>query len=225
MGVLDRGFWTIARWRGVPIRLHWTLIVGAVYFGRLNPAAWVAFALLILIHEIGHALIVMRFRLKVVGVDVFGFGGLCHWQGQASQTEHAWIAWGGVLAQGVLYLVTMLVVLVVGVPHTNPWWGVYAMFTHTNLWIIGFNLLPIPPLDGARAWSLFKLKYDRWRATRNLRADGNAQKKAKAEAAKNKPAPERPVDPAEAARREEQFKKVLDGLMAAPKHGPSDDDD
>jgi hypothetical protein len=37
------------------------------------------------------------------------------------------------------------------------------VFTTTNLWIIGFNLLPIEPLDGARAWPLFPLLWRRLR--------------------------------------------------------------
>lgn len=213
MNILDSGYWTIGKWRGIPIRFHWTLPLGAAYFGRSNPGAWVGFVLLILIHELGHAAIVRHFRLRVLEVAVAGFGGFCRWSGSASQTQIAWIAWGGVAAQGVVYVVTRVLAELGMIPGGLFAWGLFWTFTETNLWLIGFNLLPIPPLDGARAWSIFKLKYQNWRGLAPFR---EARRKPKVEKPPPPKRPEPAEDPEEAARKEEQFQKVLDGLRKPP---------
>ena len=76
---MSRGWWTIGHFRGAPIRLHWTLPLGAFAMGRFAfvPAFWVGFALLILIHELGHALLVVRYRLGLSEIAVHAprFGG------------------------------------------------------------------------------------------------------------------------------------------------------
>lgn len=156
--MFDRGYWKIGTLRGVPVRLHWTLPLGAAVFSGFTfvPAFWLAFTLIILIHEFGHAAVVRRFGHQTMGVDVTGFGGLCRWSGHATAYERSAIAWGGVLAQGLLLLGTVVVVLIVGSP-TNPHAAqVVSAFTNANLWLIGLNLLPFPPLDGAEAWKILR---------------------------------------------------------------------
>ncbi|MFW5739418.1 MAG: hypothetical protein ACOC1F_03530 [Myxococcota bacterium] len=156
--MFDRGYWKVGSFRGVPIRLHWTLPLGVLVFsgGAFVPAFWLAFTLLILLHEFGHAAFVRRFGHRTIGIDVTGFGGMCRWSGHASPFERSAIAWGGVLAQGVLLTATFAFVLVAGTP-TNPHAAeVVNAFTRTNLLLIGLNLLPFPPLDGAEAWKIFR---------------------------------------------------------------------
>ena len=155
---MDQGYLTLFRWRGVPLRLHWTLPLGMLVFGglRVAPAFWLGFFLLVLFHEVGHALIVKIYGHRVLSVDVTGFGGLCRWSGSATVMERGLIAWGGVLAQALLLAVTFGVILVMGAP-TELWAReLISVFTWTNIWIIGLNLLPIPPLDGAEAWSFVR---------------------------------------------------------------------
>lgn len=152
----------------MPIRIHWTMPVGALIFSgfRFAPAFWLGFFLLVLIHELGHAFFVRRFRHQVLSIEVTGFGGLCRWSGHATPFERAAIAWGGVLAQGVLLVATFAVLLAFG-PATTRWTAELAhVFTITNLWLIGLNLLPIPPLDGAEAWPVFRHLGDRFRSGR-----------------------------------------------------------
>ena len=76
---MSRGWWTVGHIRGAPIRLHWTLPLGAFAMGRFAfvPAFWLGFVLLILIHELGHALFVMRYRLGLSEIAVHGAGGYC----------------------------------------------------------------------------------------------------------------------------------------------------
>jgi len=152
--MLDRGSLTVARLRGIPIRLHWTLPLGVLVFSgfRFAPGFWTGFVLLVLLHELGHAALVRTFRLRVTGIDVTGFGGLCHWSGMTSPLQRGAIAWGGVLAQALLFGVTLAAVLLLGRPRGLFLSEIVNVFTYTNVYLIALNLLPIPPLDGWEAW-------------------------------------------------------------------------
>jgi stage IV sporulation protein FB len=154
---IEQGHLRIAEWRGVPLRLHWTTAAGALLFSgfRFEPGAWLGFVLLVLLHEMGHATLVMRYRLRVVSIDVHGYGGVCRWAGQATGWQRAVIAWGGVLAQALLLGVTYGVVVLLGPPRSLLVAQLVDVFTFTNIWLIGLNLLPFPPLDGAQAWRIF----------------------------------------------------------------------
>ncbi len=173
--MFEQGYWRIGRIRGVPVRFHWTVPVGAFLFGRFEfvPAFWLAFILIVLVHELGHAAMVWRYRHRVMSIDVTGFGGLCRWSGQPSRFERAAIAWGGVLAQALL-LVVALILLLTGVWTVVPGGGQLAgALIHTNLMIMVLNLVPLPPLDGAEAWRILGMVPDlftRHRARRHGRA-------------------------------------------------------
>ena len=145
---------TLLRIGGIPIRAHWTLPLGALVFSgfRFAPGFWLGFFLLVLIHELGHALIVRAFRLRVVGIDITGFGGLCHWAGPATERQRGAIAWGGVLAQSVLLVLAFAWLTLAGRPSNAFVAELASVFLYTNVLLIGLNLLPIPPLDGYEAW-------------------------------------------------------------------------
>ncbi len=155
--MFETGFLQIARIRGAPVRLHWSVALGAVFFTGLHfePAAWFAFLALVLIHELGHAAVVFSCRLGVAGIDVLAFGGVCRWSGESTPLQRAVIAWGGVLAQLALCAVTWGVVVATGPPTSRFGAEVASVFTETNLWMVMLNLLPIPPLDGGTAWTIF----------------------------------------------------------------------
>lgn len=157
--MFQTGYLRLGRIKGVPVRLHFSVAIGALLFSgfRFAPAFWLAFPLLVLVHEFGHALLVQRLGHRALAVDVTGFGGLCHWDARfASRLDHAIVAWGGVLAQALLLLAALAYLAVRGAPLYA--WEAEALhvFTSTNLWLIALNLLPIPPLDGARAWTVFR---------------------------------------------------------------------
>lgn len=163
--MFDTGFLQIARIRGAPVRIHWSVALGALFFTglRFEPAAWFAFVALVLVHELGHAVIVLACGMRVASVDVLAFGGLCRWSGNSTPLQRAVIAWGGVLAQLVLYAATWALVHVTGGPTSRFGMEVVSVFTETNLWVAMVNLLPIAPLDGATAWTIGRAWKDRVR--------------------------------------------------------------
>jgi stage IV sporulation protein FB len=171
------GSLTIARPFGVPVRIHWSVPVCALLAGvslsgglHLAPGAWLAFVLLVLIHEAGHAFIVRRVGARALALDVTGFGGLCWWEGSVTPIQRACIAWGGIWAQLVVLAITVTAVLLLGEP--GHWFvkEMVGVAITSNLWLIGINLLPIRPLDGKEAWSLFPLLWRRRLAARRRRA-------------------------------------------------------
>jgi len=156
--MLERGTLRVARYRGAPILLHWSLALGLLAFGGFAfvPGFWVGFTGLILLHELGHAYLVRRLGFNVEAVVVHGFGGFCSWHGQATRLEHSVIAWGGVLAQALLLLGTLAFVQIVGPPTSAFGFHLEDAWVRANLWIMALNLLPVAPLDGAEAWQIFR---------------------------------------------------------------------
>ncbi len=166
---MNRGWWTITRLRGAPVRLHWTVPLGAFVMGRFSfvPAFWLGFVALVLIHELGHALLVLRYRLGLSEIAIHGLGGHCQHQRSGTRFQEAVVAWGGVLAQSALLLAAYAWTLSVGPPSSEHAALLLHVFTSTNLWLIAINLLPIAPLDGSKAWPLLGMLGERWRQRRS----------------------------------------------------------
>jgi Zn-dependent protease len=156
VAVFEKGSLLLGRVAGVPVRLQWTALIGAwVFTGlRFDGVAWLCFFGVVLVHELGHALVVKAARCRPVKLELTGYGGLCHWRGDPSAIGRAAIAWGGVWAQLVLLAAAELYLHLAGWPRFGA--GVQLAFavTTSNAWMIAFNLVPIAPLDGAEAWTL-----------------------------------------------------------------------
>lgn len=153
--MLRRGYLRMGRMAGVDLRLHWTVPLGALFFGglRFEPWLWLGFLLVVGVHQAGHALLGTWSGLRLASIDVSGVGGDCRWGDGANRVALGVAAWGGVLAQ------VLLLVVAAGVLHI---WGTasritelaHQTFVRGNGWILALNLLPLGPLDGARAWRL-----------------------------------------------------------------------
>jgi stage IV sporulation protein FB len=175
-----QGYLHLGHIRGAAIRVHWSLPLGMWMFSRFEfrPWAWLFIALLVLIHELGHAAVVWASGRKVIAIDLLPIGGLCHWDGgHVSNWQRAAIAFGGVWAQLIVLVVAWLVRATVGVP--DALWAYEAMgvFISTNLFMMAFNLMPIPPLDGATCWKFVPLSWARiklWWVERKLRSHKRA---------------------------------------------------
>ena len=73
-------------------------------------------------------------------------------------------------AQGLLLGAVSAVLAVTGRPEQPFLVGLVDILTASNLFMIGLNLFPIPPLDGARAWLLMPRGLARLRRPRRFEA-------------------------------------------------------
>lgn len=217
--VLKSGYLWIGKLRGAGIRIHWSVPLGVLAFTgfRLAPGAWLGFVLLILVHELGHALAVITARgLRLTAVDVLGFGGLCRFEGYPTPARRVLVAWGGVLAQAVLLAATAIALAVLGRPASPFVDDLAGVFTRVNGWVILVNLLPIPPLDGVEAWGVFPLLRAA-RARRRLAAEAARaaeERKAARAALPDRRAALDELEGEELAPMPDEVRRVLDRVIA-----------
>jgi Zn-dependent protease len=193
------------------VRVHWTLPVAALLLTltslRLVPGAWLGFLLVVLVHQIGHAVAVLRGGLRLVAVDVTGVGGACRFEGIPTPRRRVLIAWSGVLAQALLLLAAILWRAVFGRPEHAFVADLVESLVRANGALIFFNLIPLRPFDGAEAWGVIPLV-----------AAARARRRMDAEAASAPPlpppAPAILEDPEDLAPMPEEVRRVLDRIMA-----------
>ncbi|HUJ27429.1 MAG TPA: hypothetical protein VLW85_15500 [Myxococcales bacterium] len=132
-----------------PLRLHWSLLLGAALFCALTPRPllFVGYAAVLLAHVAGHAFAVLGSRLSVSGVLVHALGGELVGSGEATPLRRSAMAAAGVGAQ---------LLLLVGAYAFRDWLApdlVDALVRRNGI-VLLLNLLPVRPLDGALAWRL-----------------------------------------------------------------------
>jgi Zn-dependent protease len=154
----------------MPLRIHASALFVAFTLRQYAtaPLAWATWVVMIAMHELGHGILVRRAGGRVNELILHGLGGECGFEGVTSEESVERIAWGGVLGQLALLAVTALLVAM-GVPVPPE---VKAVAIQLNLWLIVLNLLPVEPLDGAKAWALLARW---WRRARRHRVEGARQ--------------------------------------------------
>jgi stage IV sporulation protein FB len=159
--VMPQGLWQIAKWKGVPILLHWSVLLALLWFGyryqRIAPAllTFFGFLALLLIHELGHAIAARARKVAVFGIRLYLLHGVCSHAMPHRERDHVFIAWGGVLAQAVVLVVAVVVSLILA--RTSPAAEaaldpLFRVLILGNILMIAINLLPVAPLDGHMAW-------------------------------------------------------------------------
>ena len=150
----------LCTFRGAPVLAHWSVLIAFPFCWFVEKSvtgaliAQAAFLGLMLVHELGHALMAVRLRLTVYSIHLYAVHGLCVLEAPRSEAEHIAVAWGGVVAQAALFvgaLATLKTINLIGqVPGALE--PLFAVWVPTNMLIAFCNLIPIPPLDGATAW-------------------------------------------------------------------------
>jgi Zn-dependent protease/CBS domain-containing protein len=160
----------VARLMGIPIRLHfsWLIIFGLIvwtlstgYFPAQYPdlpassywakglVASLLFFISILLHEMGHAVVALRYGLRTRSITLFIFGGVAELEKDPKDGKaEFWMAAAGPavsLALAALFHLSALL------PFLGPSAAAVARYLALiNLMLGLFNLVPAFPMDGGR---------------------------------------------------------------------------
>lgn len=134
------------------LRLHWSLPIVLALAGLYGGSAWVALGVLglLVVHGLGHVALLQRLGEPLGALELHGLGGDARATGALTAKQRSIVAWGGPLAQLVVYAVTLLL-LRAEVPLSEP---ALLVLTDLNLLLLLFNLIPLYPFDGAEALRL-----------------------------------------------------------------------
>ncbi len=170
--MFDTG-WTIFRIRGIPVKLHITLVVFLPYVAyiassqfrflatavglpleemRLPYLVWgailaVGLFVSILLHELAHSLVALQSGTPVRSITLMMLGGVSRMERDVRPEREAWMAFVGPLSSFGIAVVCGLMYLVPFPSEVRVGWLVLAM---VNTTLAVFNLLPAFPMDGGR---------------------------------------------------------------------------
>ncbi len=161
----------VARILGIPILIDfsWILIFGLITFtlsgnfAVLYPTwtsaqSW-AVALVtslllftsVVLHELAHSVVAQAYKIKVLSITLFIFGGLARISREPSKAIQEFnIAVAGPLASGILALFFYSLTSIF--PGNPMIAALGSVLWRSNLWLAAFNLLPGFPLDGGRVF-------------------------------------------------------------------------
>ena len=124
----------------VPILIHWSYPIGAILLAvligdqkisHIFPVIY-SYTLLILIHELGHAFFAKMGKAKILKITLDGLGGWCSIEEPRGFWPLLLFYCGGLVAQLVLLLITILIVSVLGKPSTEELHIIVFVFTYFN---------------------------------------------------------------------------------------------
>ncbi len=159
--------WRIASVAGIPIRLHFTFLLFLLWVGLAGrhggSSLGIGFVLAIfacvVLHELGHSLVALRYGIPVSSITLYPIGGVAMIEKRPTPKQELWIAVAG---PAVNVVIALLLFLVTGMPHLaqegalltgggggglNAFLGRLMLF---NIWMVAFNMLPAFPMDGGR---------------------------------------------------------------------------
>ena len=117
----------------------------------------------VLLHELGHSVVALRYNVPVRSITLFIFGGVARIGAEPpSAIAEFFIAIAGPLvslALGVFFYAVQPAVI-----GSQPLWGLAKYLAYINLALVLFNLIPGYPLDGGRVFRAIV-----WAITRNMR--------------------------------------------------------
>ncbi|MBU1692868.1 MAG: site-2 protease family protein [Verrucomicrobia bacterium] len=179
-----KGSFSIGRVLGVDIRIHWTFFLLAAWFawwgreGEGWQASFWALALLaglfgcVILHELGHSLVAIRFGAQVQAITLLPIGGVALMKKIPERSLHEFlVAIAGPSVNVALFL--GLALLRGGFPSwseitslSHGWAAWLDTIMRANVVMAVFNLVPAFPMDGGRVLrSVLGWRMPRERAT------------------------------------------------------------
>jgi Zn-dependent protease len=172
-----RWSWNVGTFRGIRVRVHWTLLlllalVGVSEWGADGSfaAAIAGVALLaalfccVLLHEFGHALAAKRYGIGTRSITLLPFGGIAALERLPSTPRHELVvALAGPAVNVVLAALFGALLPIVPAASEAFVWTLFVV----NVSLALFNLLPAFPMDGGRVLrALLATRIGLLRATR-----------------------------------------------------------
>jgi len=180
----------VGRIIGIPIRLHFTFLFiffGIIYGFATLPAteyriplglggiemdtffryflssiAAILFFFTLLLHELSHSYVAMKFGTKIHGITLFFFGGVAMMEDIPKSPEKEWrIAIAGPLmsiALGGLFLLAYSGIRILNLAVYRPVEILVFTLGFLNVALAFFNLIPAFPMDGGRVFRAFLAK-------------------------------------------------------------------
>jgi Zn-dependent protease len=142
-----------AEFKNWPLLLYW--LMGAVTAIMLFVS--------VLIHELGHSVVALRYKIPVRSITLFIFGGIAQIGAEPpSAAAEFFVAIAGpIVSLALAAFFSVMKPIVAGI---EPLWGLAKYLAYINMVIVLFNLVPGYPLDGGRVFRAIV-----WAVTRNLR--------------------------------------------------------
>ncbi len=144
------GFFRVARIGGVGLDVHWSCFIGGVMLSapasfnpRLMLPLIVGYLLVVLVHEMGHAIAARSLGLPVYGIRLRGMGGHCVMGVLANARASFIVASAGLVAQLLLFAATLLACSTWTRPEASTFGAFVFAFTFGNAVAFGF---PAPSL-------------------------------------------------------------------------------
>lgn len=149
----------VVRIKGVPVYVHWSvllisglILVNAIHQPLSSLLGLIAYFGVLFIHESGHMVAAQRLGCEVFSIKLYPVFGITQFEIPWSRFDHCVIAWSGVIAQAVVAIPALIWIRTLGYTRFESVNALLAILGFFSLGVAVFNLLPIPPLDGATAW-------------------------------------------------------------------------
>ncbi len=116
--------------------------------------------IIVLIHELGHVFFFYIYKIEIVSIVIYPFGGVSSVNKKIHERiyKDILISMGGIIFQGLLIIIVFLLYknnLIMG--------STYKMYLSYNVSIIIFNMIPLIPLDGSKLVLALLSKYFSYR--------------------------------------------------------------
>ena len=164
----------VAQVCGIDVYVHWSvfaigilILVGAIRSPFPTFIGVAAYLGLLILHESGHLVMARRRGYQAFSMAIYPIFGLASFEAPDSRIDRALIAWGGVLAQAMVAVPLTVYIMIAGYTPYEPLNAVLAILGGYSLLVAAFNLLPIRPLDGSKAWDIIPAWFEQRRLRRN----------------------------------------------------------
>ena len=150
---MDKLTFQLGRWFGVPLIMHWTFTIFALFILLFNPTFAPIYLMVfasVVLHEYGHCLMAKKYNLEVKQIFLMPIGGMAQIDlAEVTPKEELLVTLAGPAVNVVLGILAFIV------------WGwlthfsitppeALAFFIVVQVVLLVFNSLPAFPLDGGR---------------------------------------------------------------------------